>query len=433
MAQQRHLEAGAIDSILRTIEISSRESHGHRGSAIVSPLKNRNQGKAGAGQSNRLAMKRRRSGAPALKLRPFVAAASAASADTAAAGGQRRPQQSPLPAGSAGGGFTRAAEHPRRAPHLLSASSQALGGGSPLRLSGGFGRASDVTVPLPMPGALLPPHAAERYDDDDQPVLEHPAVVVGMANYGTAWRGASTGVVRFVREPDNEHDPHALMVTIDDARMGYLPRQVAHALSAFVDSGEVSLQPLQLTAEQLGDLTALDAPVPTAFPVALCLALACSGSALEALRERLSLNTAGGGNDDVDEVSPKLPPPPTVRSAHCAATPGLGVLSLFSGISADLLALRRAGISCRLYTSSEVDPAANAVVAAAFANDEALQRTAHLELGDVRHLDEEYLRKLASEGEIDLVIGGSPCQDLSRMAGPDRQGLQGPSSCLFWE
>jgi hypothetical protein len=92
-----------------------------------------------------------------------------------------------------------------------------------------FGRSSP---PPPLP---LPTHAAER-DDGDQPVLEHPAVVVGMANYGAAWCGASTGVVRFVREPDNEHDPHALMVTIDGARMGYLPRQVAHALSAFVDS-----------------------------------------------------------------------------------------------------------------------------------------------------------------------------------------------------
>jgi len=29
---------------------------------------------------------------------------------------------------------------------------------------------------------------------------------------------------------------HALMVTMDDARMSYLPRQVAHALSAFFDS-----------------------------------------------------------------------------------------------------------------------------------------------------------------------------------------------------
>lgn len=40
---------------------------------------------------------------------------------------------------------------------------------------------------------------------------------------------------------------------------------------------------------------------------------------------------------------------------------------------------------------------------------------------------------MAEQCELDLVIGGSPCQDLSRMAGPERKGLKGPSSSLFWE
>lgn len=43
---------------------------------------------------------------------------------------------------------------------------------------------------------------------------------------------------------------------------------------------------------------------------------------------------------------------------------------------------------------------------------------------------QEYLTKLATECKIDLVIGlgESPCQDLTRMAGPARQGLKGEKS-----
>lgn len=42
-------------------------------------------------------------------------------------------------------------------------------------------------------------------------------------------------------------------------------------------------------------------------------------------------------------------------------------------------------------------------------------------LGDVRELSEEKLRSLLP---IDLLIGGSPCNDLS-LANPNRKGLHG--------
>ena len=38
----------------------------------------------------------------------------------------------------------------------------------------------------------------------------------------------------------------------------------------------------------------------------------------------------------------------------------------------------------------------------------------------------------AGEGEIDLLIAGSPCTDLS-IAKKDRKGLEGNQSSLFWE
>ena len=80
-----------------------------------------------------------------------------------------------------------------------------------------------------------------------------------------------------------------------------------------------------------------------------------------------------------------------------------------------------------------MEDTANAVVDAAFATNPQFAATTHLALGDVRCMTEEYLTKLATECEIDLVIGGSPCQDLTRMAGPERQGLKGEKSSLFWE
>jgi hypothetical protein len=317
-----------------------------------------------------------------------------------------------------------------------------VGGAGRLQLSGPFSRASDVDRSS---GAFnrsssemeLSCGTAEHVAGAE--ALDYATVIVGMANYTPAWRCASVdAAVSFRREPENQHDQHAIAATIKGERIGYLPRKVAYALSSFIDTGEVSLQTLQLRSEQQDKLAAPDAPAPSAFAVTLRLILACSGSALAALRKRLGV---GGTSVDTDELivsaadcePASVPLPPIVRSVHSAATPGLAVLSLFSGISADLLALRRAGILCRLYASSEVDPKANAVVANAFANDVALQHTQHVELGDVRQLSDEYLCKLAIEGEIDLLIGGSPCQDLSRMAGPDRQGLKGPSSCLFWE
>jgi site-specific DNA-cytosine methylase len=64
--------------------------------------------------------------------------------------------------------------------------------------------------------------------------------------------------------------------------------------------------------------------------------------------------------------------------------------------------------------SSEVEAAALSVASRAFRTQ--WPSTTHLELGDVRCLSEEYLAALARDCELDLLIGGSPCQDLSRMA-----------------
>ncbi|MBQ3619125.1 MAG: DNA (cytosine-5-)-methyltransferase, partial [Bacteroidales bacterium] len=95
------------------------------------------------------------------------------------------------------------------------------------------------------------------------------------------------------------------------------------------------------------------------------------------------------------------------------------VLSLFDGISCGRLALERAGIPVEVYYASEVDKYAIKVSEKNYPDI--------IRLGDVREID--FSRFI---GKIDLIIGGSPCQDLS-IAKKNRQGLEGEKSGLFWK
>lgn len=93
------------------------------------------------------------------------------------------------------------------------------------------------------------------------------------------------------------------------------------------------------------------------------------------------------------------------------------VLSLFDGISCARVALERSGIKVKNYYRSEIDKYANLVSKVNYWDS--------LELGDVSNID---WTKLSN---IDLLIGGSPCQDLS-IAGK-RKGLEGERSSLFYK
>ena len=94
------------------------------------------------------------------------------------------------------------------------------------------------------------------------------------------------------------------------------------------------------------------------------------------------------------------------------------VLSLFDGISVGQLALERTGIPIEVYYASEIDKYAIAITQNNYPNT--------IQLGDVEKVD---FTKF--EGKIDLLIGGSPCTNLS-IAG-NRKGLEGDESRLFWE
>ena len=94
------------------------------------------------------------------------------------------------------------------------------------------------------------------------------------------------------------------------------------------------------------------------------------------------------------------------------------ILSLFDGISCGRLALERAGIPVEKYYASEIDKYAIQVTQK--------NRPDTIQVGDVTKLN--YLELL----DVDMVIGGSPCQDLS-IAKQNREGLRGVRSGLFWK
>ena len=97
----------------------------------------------------------------------------------------------------------------------------------------------------------------------------------------------------------------------------------------------------------------------------------------------------------------------------------LRVLSLFDGISCGQVALERAGIPVEVYYASEIDKYAIQVTQKNYPNT--------IQLGDINNIDfTQFI------GKIDLIIGGSPCQDLS-IAKTNRQGLQGTRSGLFFK
>lgn len=95
------------------------------------------------------------------------------------------------------------------------------------------------------------------------------------------------------------------------------------------------------------------------------------------------------------------------------------VLSLFDGISCGLVALKNLGIKVEEYHAFEIDD--NAIKVSNANHPEIIRH------GDVLTAD------FTDFQSFDLLLGGSPCQDLSIAKSYDRQGLKGSKSSLFWK
>lgn len=101
---------------------------------------------------------------------------------------------------------------------------------------------------------------------------------------------------------------------------------------------------------------------------------------------------------------------------------GINVLSLCDGMSCGQLALKREGVEVNKYFSSEIKKSAIKVTQENFPDT--------IQLGDIHNIDIKDLPK------IDLVIGGTPCQNFSiarTSAGLKVTGLQGEKSVLFFQ
>src|SRR3990172_10030770 len=94
------------------------------------------------------------------------------------------------------------------------------------------------------------------------------------------------------------------------------------------------------------------------------------------------------------------------------------ILSLFDGISCARVALDKAGLSIEKYFASEIERWP--------------MRVSNKNYPDIVQLGDVLGVTKSKVGEIDLLIGGSPCQDLS-INKMGRQGLDGTRSNLFFE
>uniref|UniRef100_A0A3P9PKL4 DNA (cytosine-5-)-methyltransferase n=1 Tax=Poecilia reticulata TaxID=8081 RepID=A0A3P9PKL4_POERE len=148
----------------------------------------------------------------------------------------------------------------------------------------------------------------------------------------------------------------------------------------------------------------------------------CSPKGVFGLLERRSdwpdhLQLFFANNHDQDFDPPKLYPPVLVEKRR-----PIRVLSLFDGIATGLLVLKELGIQVDRYVASEVceDSITVGIVR---------HQGRIMYVGDVRNVTRKHIQEW---GPFDLVIGGSPCNDLS-IVNPARKGVYGGSGRLFFE
>ncbi|XP_067097198.1 DNA (cytosine-5)-methyltransferase 3A-like isoform X3 [Osmerus mordax] len=130
---------------------------------------------------------------------------------------------------------------------------------------------------------------------------------------------------------------------------------------------------------------------------------------------RLQLFFANNHEQDFEPA--KLYPPVSAEKRQ-----PIRVLSLFDGIATGLLVLRDLGIQVDRYVASEVceDSITVGIVR---------HHGRIIYVGDVRNVTHKHIQEW---GPFDLVIGGSPCNDLS-IVNPARKGLFEGTGRLFFE
>uniref|UniRef100_A0A669BF56 DNA (cytosine-5-)-methyltransferase n=1 Tax=Oreochromis niloticus TaxID=8128 RepID=A0A669BF56_ORENI len=122
-------------------------------------------------------------------------------------------------------------------------------------------------------------------------------------------------------------------------------------------------------------------------------------------------------NNHEQEFPAKLYPPVAAEKRQ-----PIRVLSLFDGIATGLLVLKDLGIQVEKYVASEV--CEDSITVGMVRHEGRI-----MYVGDVRTVTRKHIDKW---GPFDLVIGGSPCNDLS-IVNPARKGLYEGTGRLFFE
>ncbi|KAI3907174.1 hypothetical protein MKW92_010403 [Papaver armeniacum] len=112
---------------------------------------------------------------------------------------------------------------------------------------------------------------------------------------------------------------------------------------------------------------------------------------------------------------------------------GISVLSLFSGIGGAEIALHQLGIPLRFVVAVEISEVSRNIFRGWWENTD--QKGILIDnINDVTMLTADKIEKLVDySGGFDLVIGGSPCNNLTGSNRWHRDGLDGKQSVLFYD
>ncbi|XP_038680481.1 DNA (cytosine-5)-methyltransferase DRM1-like isoform X2 [Tripterygium wilfordii] len=111
---------------------------------------------------------------------------------------------------------------------------------------------------------------------------------------------------------------------------------------------------------------------------------------------------------------------------------GINVLSLFSGIGGAEVALHRLRIPLKTVVSVEISEVNRNIQRSWWEQTE--QKGRLIDIADVQQLDADQLEELMSTfGAFDIIIGGSPCNNLAGSNRYSRDGLEGKESSLFYD
>ncbi|KAK6922237.1 C-5 cytosine methyltransferase [Dillenia turbinata] len=111
---------------------------------------------------------------------------------------------------------------------------------------------------------------------------------------------------------------------------------------------------------------------------------------------------------------------------------GMNILSLFSGIGGAEVALNKLGIRMKNVVSVEISRTDREILRSWW--EQTNQQGNLIEIADVQQVTTAHLEQwVSSFGGFDLVIGGSPCNNLSGSNRLTRVGLEGEHSSLFYD